>query len=176
MTRNSLWALLVFVAVWAGVMDWRYRRIPNWLTISGLVVGLVVNTVLDGWPGAKASLLGAGLGLALLLPFVMLKAIGAGDWKLMGALGAFLGPSRLVTVLVVSMIVAGVMAIVLVIVKGRLLETLRNMGRLLMAFANLHLPPREVSLDNPEAVKVPFGVAVAVTVVLVGVRQLWGRF
>ena len=175
MIQQSPWIIAVFVAVWAGGMDWRYRRIPNWLTVPALVVGVAVNTAVQGWPGMKASLLGAGLGLLILLPFVLIRALGAGDWKLTGALGAFLGPSLLVTVLIGSMLVAGVMALALVVYKGRLRQTLRNIGRMLGAFARLHLPGPEVSLDNPESVKVPFGVAMALTVVLFGVGRALGK-
>jgi prepilin peptidase CpaA len=174
MILQSGWILAVFLAAWAGVMDWRFRRIPNWLTVPGLVAGTAVNAVAAGWPGAKSSLLGAGLGLLVLLPFVVIKALGAGDWKLIGAIGACLGPTRLVAVLIGSMLVAGVMAFVLIIYKGRLRQAMGNMGRMLRAFVTLHLPGAEVSLDNPDAVKIPFGVAVAFTVLLFGVRRAFG--
>ena len=174
MMLQSGWILAVFLAAWAGVMDWRYRRIPNWLTVPGLVAGIAVNTVASGWNGARASLLGAGLGLLILLPFVLIRALGAGDWKLVGAIGACLGPSRLVAVLIGSMLVAGVMALVLIVYKGRLRQSLGNMGRMLQAFVTLHLPGAEVSLDNPDSVKIPFGVAVAFTVLLFGVRRAFG--
>jgi prepilin peptidase CpaA len=175
MIQQSPWVIAVFVALWAGGMDWRYRRIPNWLTVPALVAGVAVNTVVHGWPGTKASLLGAGLGLLLLLPFVFIRALGAGDWKLTGALGAFLGPGLLMTVLIGSIFVAGVMALVLVVYKGRLRQTLRNIANMLGAFLRLHLPGPEVSLDNPESVKVPFGVAMALTVVLYGVGRALGK-
>jgi prepilin peptidase CpaA len=155
-------------------MDWRYRRIPNWLTVPGLLAGIAVNAAAAGWPGVKSSLLGAGLGLLILLPFVMIKALGAGDWKLIGAIGACLGPSRLIAVLIGSMLVAGVMALVLIIYKGRLRQAMGNIARMLQAFITLHLPGAEVSLDNPDAVKIPFGVAVAFTVLLFGVRRAFG--
>ena len=175
MTDKSLWLLVVFVAVWAGVMDWRYRRIPNWLTLPATAVGLLVNAALGGWAGVKASLLGLGFGLLVLLPFVVLKAIGGGDWKLVGALGAFLGPNRVISVLIGSLIVAGAMATVLVVGKGRVRQTLHNMAHLVRALMMLRMPPHEVSLDNPDAAKVPFGVAVAVTVILFGAGHWWGR-
>jgi prepilin peptidase CpaA len=174
MMLQSGWLLAVFLAAWAGVMDWRYRRIPNWLTVPGLLAGIAINTMAAGWPGAKISLRGAGLGLLILLPFVLIKALGAGDWKLIGAIGACLGPSRLLAVLLGSMLVAGVMALALIIYKGRLRQALGNMGRMLRAFLTLHLPGSEVSLDNPDAVKIPFGVAVAFTVLLFGVRRAFG--
>lgn len=172
MPKTGVWLFAVFLAVWAGGMDWRFRRIPNWLTLPGLAVGFVVNGLADGWPGLKASLLGAGLGLAILLPFVLLRALGGGDWKLVGALGAFLGPGRLVEVLIGSMLVAGVMALVVIVYKGRIRQSLRNMAHMLGSLVTLRLPGPEVSLDNPESAKVPFGVAVAVTVVLLGVERV----
>ena len=173
MTGAGIWLLTSFFALWAGVLDWRFRRIPNWLTLSGLVTGLGANTLVAGWPGAKASLLGAGLGLLLLFPFVVLRALGGGDWKLIGALGAFLGPGRLVDVLIAAMIVAGVMAVALIIQKRRTQETLRNMGHMLRALINLQKPGEEVSLDNPKSAKIPFGVAVAVAVLFYAAFHLW---
>ena len=174
MIQSSGWVLAVFLAAWAGVLDWRYRRIPNWLTVPGVVAGIAVNTATNGWTGAKASLLGAALGLLVLLPFVLIRALGAGDWKLLGALGACLGPAHLVAVLIGSMFVAGIMAIVLIIYKGRARQSLRNMGHMLGSFLMLRLPGSEVSLDNPDSTKIPFGVAVAFTVVLFGVRHALG--
>ena len=162
------------VAICAGVLDWRYRRIPNWLTLSGLVAGVGVNTILGGWPGMKASLLGALLGLGLLLPFVLLRSLGAGDWKLAGALGAILGSSQLLLVLAGSVLVAGVMAIVLVIYKRRFVATLRNMGTILVRLLTGHPGDPSVSLDNPDSLKVPYGVALAVTVLLYGAARVWG--
>ena len=99
-------------ALVAGWTDWRWRRIPNWLTVPTLLLGIGVNCFATGWAGAKESLLGAGLGLGLLLPFVLIRSLGAGDWKLVGALGAFLGPSRLITVLMGTILVAGLLALV----------------------------------------------------------------
>ena len=161
-------------ALVAGITDWRWRRIPNWLTMPALLLGIAVNCWTTGWAGAKESLLGAGLGLGLLLPFVLVRSLGAGDWKLAGALGAFLGPSRLITVLLGTVFVAGLMAVILIIWKKRVGRTLRNLAHMLAALFTLHLPGPEVSLDNPESSKVPFGVAMAVTVVLYTVGQAWG--
>src|SRR2546425_9601257 len=162
----------VFAAA-AGWTDWRSRRIPNWLTLPGLVLAIAANTLAWGWTGARDSLLGALLGVALLLPFVLVRSLGAGDWKLVGALGAFLGPQHLIAVLLGAILVAGVMAVVLVIWHGRVRQTVRNLGRMLAAFFTLHLPGPELSLDNPEALKVPFGIAVAIAVILYSASQVW---
>ncbi|MGA2744701.1 MAG: prepilin peptidase [Candidatus Sulfotelmatobacter sp.] len=161
----------VLLSLAAGWTDLRSRRIPNWLTVPGLLTGVAANTVLGGWSGLKTSLLGALVGLALLLPFVLLRSLGAGDWKLAGALGAFTGPAALVDLLLGSVLVAGVMAVALVIYKRRTLQTIRNIGHILVSLATFRLPGSQVSLDNPESLKVPYGVALALTVVLYGI--LW---
>lgn len=161
----------VLLAACAGWTDLRWRRIPNWLTVPGLLIGVIANTVLSGWSGLKTSLLGAALGLALLLPFVLLRSLGAGDWKLAGALGAFTGPGLLVDLLLASILVAGVMAVVLVIYKGRTRQTVRNIGHILLSLVTFRLPGSQVSLDNPDSLKIPYGVALAFTVVLYGI--LW---
>jgi len=159
----------VILAAVAGWTDWRSRRIPNWLTVPGLLVGIAANAVAGGWGGLKTSLLGAGLGLLVLLPFVFIRSLGAGDWKLAGALGAFLGWRALADVLMGSVFVAGIMALGLVIYKRRMKETLRNIGRLLASMFTLRMPGDEVSLDNPRSLKVPYGVALALTTLLYGV-------
>lgn len=171
--RQAVWILPALLAAAAGYTDYRWRRIPNWLTVPALLLGIAVNSMARGWPGAKDSLLGAGLGLLILLPFVALRSLGAGDWKLVGALGAFVGPQHLITVLFATLLIAGVMALILVIWRKRLGQTLRNIGRMLAAMATLHLPGQEVSLDNPESSKIPFAVAVAIAVVLYAVGHFW---
>ena len=166
--------LAVALALVAGYTDWRSRRIPNWLTVPGFLIGVSANTLAGGWAGLKASLLGAGLGLLLLLPFVFLRSLGAGDWKLAGALGAFVGWQVLADLLMGSVFVAGIMALGLVIYKRRFKETMRNIGRLLASMVTFHRPGPEVSLDNPQSLKVPYGVALALTTVLFGIHRMWG--
>ena len=167
----------VLLAMVAGWTDYRSRRIPNWLTVTGLVMGIAINVAAGGgWGGLRTSLLGAGLGLLLLLPFVLLRSLGAGDWKLAGALGAFVGAGVLVNLLLGSVFVAGIMAAALVIYKRRVRQTLRSIGHLLVSLATFRLPGAEVSLDNPQSLKVPYGVALAFTVVLYGISRIagWG--
>ena len=135
------------------------------------MVGIGVNTLASGWHGTKSSVLGALLGLALLLPFIALRSLGGGDWKLVGALGAFLGPGPLVTVLLGAVFVAGAMALVLIVYEGRIRQAVRNIGRILAALMSLRMPGQDLTLDNPESLKVPFGVAVALTVLLYAAGQ-----
>ena len=165
---------MVMLAGIAGWTDWRSRRIPNWLTVSGFVAGVAIHVFLQGWGGLKASLLGALVGLGLLLPFVLLRSLGAGDWKLAGALGAFTGPGLLIDLLIGSIFVAGLMAAVLVIYRKRVRQTVRNIGHILISLVTFRLPETRVSLDNPDALKVPYGVALASTVILYTAAYSWG--
>ena len=164
----------MLLAVAAGWTDWRSRRIPNWLTVPAALVGVTVSLTLGGWKDLKSSLLGAAVGLALLLPFVLLRSLGAGDWKFAGALGAFTGPGVLFDLLLVSIFVAGVMAFALVVYKGRMRQTVRNIGHILVSLLTFRMPGGHVSLDNPDSLKVPYGVALSATVVLYGLARVWG--
>ena len=163
----------VLLSAIAGWTDWRSRRIPNWLTIPAFALGVAANTFLCGWAGLKISLLGTLVGLGLLLPFVLVRSLGAGDWKLAGALGAFLGPSLLMNLLLLSVFVAGVMAVALIVYKRRVLQSLRNIGHILVSLVTFQLPGSRVSLDNPDSLKIPYGVALALTVVGFGAAQAW---
>lgn len=165
----------LLIAFCAGILDWRFRRIPNWLTVSGALAGIAINALLYRWPGLKSALLGMAIGLALLFPFVLIRSLGAGDWKLAGSLGACLGPRPLIAVLVGAILVAGLMALALVIAKGRLKTTLLNIVHLLAALFSLRMPGAEVSLDNPQSTKIPFGVALSLAAILYAIAVALGR-
>ena len=169
-----LWSLAAAVALIAGVTDWRSRRIPNWLTVPGAALGLTLHILFFGWAGAKSSLEGLGLAMLLLFPFVALRAFGYGDWKLVGASGAILGVEPLFGVFFVAALVNAAIALGMVIRQGRLLETLRNIGRIFGNLARLQPPDPEISLDNPKTAKVPFGVAWALALVGCLGAKLWG--
>ena len=162
--QQIIWISLIGVTLLAAWLDFRTRKIPNWLTVPAFILGVALRTVLGGWPGAKASLEGAGLALALLLPLVLLRALGAGDWKLMGAAGAFLGPILFLFVLLGSIFVSGLMAVVEMMRTRRVRETFHNMLVLIRGFFSFGLRANpKISLDNPKLLKLPFGVAVALS-------------
>jgi len=178
--NQAIWILSAVFALTAGVTDLRARKIPNWLTYPAVPLAIVLHAIAGGWHGAKLSLLGAALGLGLLLPFVLLRSLGGGDWKLVGALGAFFGWHRLWEVLLYTLLINAVLAVITIVWKKRLGRTLRNIGRLFAAFFRFHLPGADLTIDNPEAAKVPFGVAAAIGVVLYVAQQYvathWAMF
>ena len=95
---------------------WRFK-VYNLLTLPTLTLGLVVAATHGGWPGLQASLLGAGFGFGILLALHALGGVGAGDVKLLAALGAWLGLIWTVHVFIASALAAGVYAVVLVLVQ-----------------------------------------------------------
>ena len=100
--------------------------------------------------------------------------MGAGDWKLAGAVGAFYGPSQLLIILLWGALLGGFMALVLIFWRRRLGQTLRNMFHILASFFSFHLPSSKVTLDDPDAIKIPFGIAMAMAVVLDSAGHSWG--
>jgi len=173
---KTIWILAAVFALTAGITDLRWRRIPNWLTYPAIPCAIVLHWMVAGRHAALLSLEGAALGLGLLLPFVLLRSLGGGDWKLVGALGAFFEPPRLWEVLIYTLLINGFMALCMIIWKGRTRQTLRNLGRLMGGFFKLHFPESDLTIDNPDAAKVPFGVAAAIAVLLYTSSQQWGSF
>jgi prepilin peptidase CpaA len=173
-STETIWVLALVLACCGGWSDWRTRRIPNWLTVSGAVAGLAANAILRGWHGAILSLEGAGLALGLLLPLVLLRGFGAGDWKLMGAMGAVMGWQAMLSVLFVSVLIAGVVAVLQMVAAKRVKQTFGNVMALVMGFATFGLRPNpEITLDNPNLIKQPFGAAVAAATVFSFVLSHW---
>lgn len=172
--NEMIWAITLAFIACAGWIDCRTSHIPNWLTVSGLLTGIVVHGIFGAWHGVVNALEGAGLGLAILFPLVVLRALGAGDWKLMGAVGALVGPQMLWFVLAASVLVAGLMAFFLMVRAGRVRQTFHNIGLIIMGFFTFGFRAHpEISLDNPTLLKLPFGVAAAIGTVICFVAAHW---
>jgi len=135
----------------AAAFDVWSRRIPNWLTFGTLLVGIALNVALHGFSGLISALAGIVLGAAMLLPFYVVGAMGAGDVKLLAALGALLGPQQLVSVAVYGAIVGGVMSLILLALRG---EVLAGWGASVLA----RRAPRLSGLTAPYGVAIASGV------------------
>jgi prepilin peptidase CpaA len=172
MSAEAISVCAVLIASVAGFLDWRSRRIPNWLTVPASAIGLGSNFFVSGVPGLVRSFEGAGAVMIVLLPVVLLRGLGGGDWKLMGALGACLGPTRIILVLLVTIFVAGFLALIQIIRRKRFIQSVCNMWELLRGFFVFGLQPHpEINLDSPTAMSLPFGVAAA----LATVGCFWAR-
>lgn len=154
--------LLGAIVTAAALVDFRSRKIPNWLTFPAMAVGMAWNLGSFGGAGLLFSVKGAGVGIALLLIPYMMRAMGAGDVKLMGAVGAFLGAEGVFQACIISLIFGGIYAVILVIIKGNFALFLKRywfmLRNLLMyrQFQYIQPSPGEFPL------KLCFGLAIAV--------------
>jgi prepilin peptidase CpaA len=176
MSHQTMWILALAMAGMAAFTDLKSRRIPNWLTLGGCCVGLLGNGLLLGWPGLKSGTAGAAAMFLVLLPVVLLRGLGAGDWKLMGALGATLGLRPVVLVLLLAILLSALMALAQMIWQRRFRETLANLWELLRGYFVYGLRPHpEIQIGNPRAASLPFGVAAATATLIcygIGVTRL----
>ena len=120
----------------AVVIDLRSRRIPNLLTATMAVLGLGLAATGYSSVTVAASVGGMVLGLVLMLPGHALGATGAGDVKLMAAVGAIVGPGLVFPAFLFTCIAGGVLAVAVAISRRRLTETVAGTGRLITAPAN----------------------------------------
>jgi prepilin peptidase CpaA len=124
--------LAFVVAVVAAACDLKTRKIPNLLTFGSVAIAIGMHAVIGGWPAIGLSLVGCVVGMALFFPFFALGGLGAGDVKLLAAVGAFLGPLATVWVALFTSIAGGVMAVVVALYSGYLRSAFVNLWCLVM--------------------------------------------
>jgi prepilin peptidase CpaA len=163
MTTESLFMTGALIVAGAGcVTDVMTRRIPNKLTYLGMSVAICGRFLLQGWHGLGSALAGGLIGGGAFLVFFLIHAMGAGDVKLIAAVGCFAGPSVALQIVLASAIAGGIFAIIYALWKGRLRTVLANTGELVKfhvaAGAEVH---PSLNLSNPQALRMPYGVAIA---------------
>jgi len=158
-------SLLIFLVA-VTLADTATQRIPNLLTVSGAVVGLVLNFSRGGTSGVLMG--GAGLltGLAIFLPFYLARGFGAGDVKAMGAVGAFLGPTGVLLAAAWTLVAGAVGALLLLLVRREhsALRSLagRWMWRAYAAYTTGRAEPLAVvGPGDPARRRFPYGLAIA---------------
>jgi prepilin peptidase CpaA len=173
---TTLWLLAVIFSLAAAVTDFRWRRIPNWLTYPAVPIAIALHWKIAGAHAALLSLAGAALGFAILIPFLLLGGLGGGDCKLVAALGAFFEPRRLIVILFFALIVNLLMAVVVIFWNRKFGQSARNFARLTSALFLFRSPGADLTIENPQASKVPFGIAAAIAVLLYVASQQWVAF
>jgi prepilin peptidase CpaA len=156
-------ATLLAIVIFAGVSDLRSRRIPNWLSVSGVVLGIILNTLLlpHGWLKA---LIGLGCALVVYLPLYVIRGMGAGDVKLMGAVGALAGPLNWFAIFLATALIAGAASLAVVILRKRVGETARNLSVIVSSLLHRQAPAArdcQLQISNPNALRMPHGAFIA---------------
>lgn len=166
---------LIAVLLVAAAIDWRTMRIPNWLTVSAMLYGLAYNATHGQslWGGLSTGGSGLLVGLVLLLPLYLIRAMGAGDVKLMAAVGAFLGPLPVLKAALFVFVVGGIAAVAFAVSR----RAGRQLAANLTEFAeSLVLPGVAVwrpGLGSASIGSLPYGVSISVgTLLFLVARQL----
>lgn len=166
----ALEAILLTLVLGAAVYDVRYRRIPNWLTLAGVLAGFAMNIFLgwdspQRWSGFFFALKGTGLAFGLYFVLYAIRAMGAGDVKLMAAVGSMIGWEDWFGVFILTAVVGGVMAVLVSIAKKRLGRTVWNVGFILSEMKQgrpAYLQREELDVRSPKAVGLPHGAMIAI--------------
>lgn len=116
---HILLMILVFVLIIAAVTDYKTRKIPNLLNGVALLAALITWTILEGWSGFLFSFKGFWVGFATLIIPYALGAMGGGDVKFMGVVGAFLGIQGVLNAFVWTSLCGGLYAVGLIVVHPR---------------------------------------------------------
>ncbi len=150
--------LLFCILIIAAVYDAKYRRIPNILTLSTILAGIMYHSWFSGSQGFLFSLGGVFLGMALLVIFYAMGKMGAGDVKLMGAVGGILGPAGVFNAFLFTAIVGGLYAIIIVI-RGRFAD---SVNRLWQTLKLTFLTRGPVAPDERASPVLCYGIAIAI--------------
>jgi prepilin peptidase CpaA len=162
-------------AVVASVFDVREGRIPNRLTGTAMLAGLALHTAVGGGRGLANSA-GAGVlaGCVFAVCYVA-GGMGAGDVKLMAAVGCLAGMPAVGTVLIAAAMAGGVFGLALSVVRGKLRETLHNTGLLLLHHQRHGLKPHpQLNLASGTGLKIPFALPVAAGCLFAFWSVAWG--
>jgi len=167
----------IVLAAWLAIAVWfdlRQRRVPNLLVANGIVWGVALQALAPhgaglfefwwGGLGVWQALLGLGAGLAMFMPLYLLRAMGAGDVKLLAMVGVWLGPQLLLSATLVTLLAGGVMAIAVMLASRSSRQVLTNVRVMLTTtlvgaqtgkLAPLDAPP-------PGSVRLPYALPIAV--------------
>jgi prepilin peptidase CpaA len=152
----------LITAVTGAVQDMRARRIPNWLTYGSLITALGVRTYWATWHGLAQGTEGMLAGGGFFFLFFLVRGMGAGDVKLMGAVGAWVGAWPAVLVMVYAAFAGLAIAVFYMVSYRRVGSTMGNVGELLRFHLTSGVKPHpQINLQGPAAMRMPYGLAIA---------------
>lgn len=154
---SAVLMIVLALSVWFDVSE---HRIPNWLTVGGLVGALALRGIM-GPEALTAGVYGGALGFALGIVLFAIGAMGAGDGKLLTAVGAALGWEVFLYCLPLIGIFGGLMTLGMTAWKGTLIPTLFRAHQLFFYLVSFGRIGDRRTLTTQGSVAIPYGVPVA---------------
>jgi prepilin peptidase CpaA len=169
----SIPELVIFIIITIAIVsDIRVRRIPNWLTFSAMIAGIGYHIYVGGITGLLLSLGGLLIGFSLFFVFYMLGGMGAGDVKLMAAIGSLLGPKDVLFAALYTALAGGVYAVLLMVTRKtnrELLSRYALMAKSLLSTGHCaYIPQGETEKTTPLC----YGVAIAAGTLVVLLQKV----
>jgi prepilin peptidase CpaA len=161
------YAIVVAIVVVASVCDVRTRRIPNVLTFGGAAAAVLFHAFMGELSDVAWSVAGWGTGLALFLPWFLLRGMGAGDVKLLAMVGAWIGPRDALWAAFFTALIGMAMAVVVVIVHRYTRQAFVNLKALVTSWWLGGVRPLpEVTLEGSRGPRLAYAVPIAAGTVL----------
>jgi prepilin peptidase CpaA len=154
---------LILVVTVCAITDVSTHRIPNIVLFPALALAFLINSLLAGFPGFFESVLGLVFGMAVLFPLYFVGGTSAGDVKLLGVVGAYLGGSAAITAGIATLVIGGVLGIVFI--AWRVIEPIlmTHVEQLLRGFGTTEpsLIRATATQDNTKTAAFPYAPAIA---------------
>lgn len=174
---NVTCAILIPGILLASWIDYAQRRVPNWLNLAILVAGFTVQGFYFGWSGIGTGALGMLVGFGVLIVPWMMHGMGAGDVKLMAAIGVWVGPMLALYSFALGAVIGGVAAVVMILSTGRLRMACVNIGLIMAKCSN-----REALFDETASAKsfgqtsqlLPYGVPLTGGTLVILAAKMFG--
>jgi prepilin peptidase CpaA len=154
--------LLLSILSISAIIDFRLQKIPNLITFPAIIIALLYHFFTNGIDGLTFSVLGMATGTGLLIIPYMLGGMGAGDAKLMGAVGAIIGSKSVFVAFLLTALVGGIYALIIILVnkkqfKGFFTKQLITLKLFILTRKFIPDPVEE----NNKKPKLCYGVAIA---------------
>jgi prepilin peptidase CpaA len=158
---NTTYLIALLVSFGACVTDVRSRRIPNLLTLGASAAAMAFHALNGHGPGLLLSVEGWFVGAAIFFVPFALGGLGAGDVKLLAALGAWVGPADVLWIALYTGIAGGILALVVASFTGYLGQALSNIWLLLSHWQVAGLRPlSEVSLEGSRGPRLAYAIPI----------------
>lgn len=163
----------ILLASW---IDYKQRRVPNWLNAAIAIAGLLAQAWFNGWAGVGAGVCGLCVGFAVLIVPWLMHGMGAGDVKLMMAIGVWLGPWITFLSFCVGAVVGGIIAVAMILATGRLWQAYGNLATI--AFKVTHRNTLFSEFGSAKSFGessqlLPYGVPLTIGTMIVFFSQPW---